>query len=83
MEIKKQTFKELQDICKEDAIFATNTSSLSITEVASATSRPEKVIGMHFFNPVPVMKLTEIITGQKTSVETFDTVFKIAFKKLH
>ena len=78
MEIKKQTFKELQDICKADAIFATNTSSLSITEVASATSRPEKVIGMHFFNPAPVMKLVEIIRGMATSQETFDAVKELS-----
>ena len=78
MEIKKQTFKELQDICKEDAIFATNTSSLSITEVASATGRPDKVIGMHFFNPAPVMKLVEIIRGMATSQETFDAVKELS-----
>ena len=78
MDVKKQTFKELQDICKEDAIFATNTSSLSITEVASATSRPEKVIGMHFFNPAPVMKLVEIIRGMATSQETFDAVKELS-----
>lgn len=76
--LKKTVFKELDEVCDKKTILATNTSSLSITEIASFTKRPEKVIGMHFFNPVPVMKLTEIITGQKTSVETFDTVFKIA-----
>ena len=78
MKVKETEFKELDEICEDKTILATNTSSLSITEIASFTKRPEKVIGMHFFNPVPVMKLTEIITGQKTSVETFDTVFKIA-----
>ena len=78
MKVKETEFKELDEICEAKTILATNTSSLSITEIASFTKRPEKVIGMHFFNPVPVMKLTEIITGQKTSVETFDTVFKIA-----
>ena len=78
IKVKKTVFKELDEICEDKTILATNTSSLSITEIASFTKRPEKVIGMHFFNPVPVMKLTEIITGQKTSVETFDTVFKIA-----
>lgn len=78
IKVKETVFKELDEICEDKTILATNTSSLSITEIASFTKRPEKVIGMHFFNPVPVMKLTEIITGQKTSVETFDTVFKIA-----
>lgn len=78
IKVKEAVFKELDEICEAKTILATNTSSLSITEIASFTKRPEKVIGMHFFNPVPVMKLTEIITGQKTSVETFDTVFKIA-----
>ncbi len=78
MKVKETVFKELDAVCNEKTILATNTSSLSITEIASFTKRPEKVIGMHFFNPVPIMKLTEIITGQKTSDETFDTVFKIA-----
>ena len=78
IKVKETVFKELDEICEDKTILATNTSSLSITEIASFTKRPEKVIGMHFFNPVPVMKLTEIITGQNTSVETFDTVFKIA-----
>ena len=78
IKVKETVFKELDEICEAKTILATNTSSLSITEIASFTKRPEKVIGMHFFNPVPVMKLTEIITGQKTSVETLDTVFKIA-----
>lgn len=70
MDIKKKIFKELDEVCKEDAILASNTSSLSITEIASATNRPEKVIGMHFFNPVPVMKLVEVIKGIATSEET-------------
>ena len=74
MEIKKQIFAELDKICKEETILASNTSSLSITEVASATKRPDKVIGMHFFNPAPVMKLVEIIRGMATSQETFDKV---------
>ena len=80
MEIKKQIFKELDNICKEGTILATNTSSLSITEIASSTARPEKVIGMHFFNPVPVMKLVEVIKGMKTSEETFNTVKELAQK---
>ena len=76
MEIKKQTFKELQDICKKDAIFATNTSSLSITEIGAGLDRP--MIGMHFFNPAPVMKLVEIIRGMATSQETFDAVKELS-----
>ena len=74
MKIKKEIFAELDKICKPETILASNTSSLSITEVASATNRPEKVIGMHFFNPAPVMKLVEIIRGMATSQETFDFV---------
>ena len=78
MQIKKQIFAELDEICGEDAILATNTSSLSITEVASATKRPDKVIGMHFFNPAPVMKLVEVIKGMATSQETFAKVKAVA-----
>jgi len=78
MEIKKQIFKELDNVCKEGTVLATNTSSLSITEIASSTKRPEKVIGMHFFNPVPVMKLVEVIKGMKTSEETFNIVRELA-----
>ncbi|MCD3328468.1 3-hydroxybutyryl-CoA dehydrogenase, partial [Clostridium botulinum D/C] len=78
MEIKKQIFGELDKICKPQTILASNTSSLSITEVASATNRPEKVIGMHFFNPAPVMKLIEVIRGMATSKETFDAVKEIS-----
>ena len=78
MKIKKEIFAELDKICKPEAILASNTSSLSITEVASATSRPEKVIGMHFFNPAPVMKLVEIIRGMATSQETFDAVKELS-----
>ncbi|MBI9031623.1 3-hydroxybutyryl-CoA dehydrogenase [bacterium] len=70
MEIKKSLFAQLDKICKSETIFATNTSSLSITDIASSTQRPDKVIGMHFFNPVPVMKLVEIIKGLATSAET-------------
>lgn len=78
MEIKKQIFAQLSEICKEETIFATNTSSLSITEVASATNRPDKVIGMHFFNPAPVMKLVEVIKGMSTSEETYAKVKEIS-----
>ena len=77
MAIKKSIFAELDAICNAETILATNTSSLSITEVASATNRPDKVLGMHFFNPAPVMKLVELIRGIATSQETFDSVSKI------
>ena len=78
MKIKKEIFAELDKICKPETILSSNTSSLSITEVASATNRPEKVIGMHFFNPAPVMKLVEIIRGMATSQETFDAVKELS-----
>ena len=78
MESKKALFAELDKLCKPEAIIATNTSSLSITEIASATERPDKVIGMHFFNPVPAMKLVEIICGLATSEETKKTVTELA-----
>ncbi|NFA62174.1 3-hydroxybutyryl-CoA dehydrogenase [Clostridium sporogenes] len=78
MEIKKDVFSQLDKICKSEAIFATNTSSLSITKIASSTNRPDKVIGMHFFNPAPVMKLIEVIKGIATSEETKNTVINIA-----
>nr|AAA95971.1 3-hydroxybutyryl-CoA dehydrogenase [Clostridium acetobutylicum ATCC 824]QJR97829.1 3-hydroxybutyryl-CoA dehydrogenase [Cloning vector pCloDF13-URRrthc] len=74
MDIKKQIFADLDNICKPETILASNTSSLSITEVASATKTNDKVIGMHFFNPAPVMKLVEVIRGIATSQETFDAV---------
>ncbi|MCP4020855.1 MAG: 3-hydroxybutyryl-CoA dehydrogenase, partial [Desulfobacteraceae bacterium] len=70
MDIKKETYRELDKICKKEAVFASNTSGLSITEMASVTKRPEQFIGMHFFNPVPVMKLVELIRGYSTSDET-------------
>ncbi|MCM0650773.1 3-hydroxybutyryl-CoA dehydrogenase [Clostridium swellfunianum] len=78
MEIKKNVFKELDNICKSEAIFATNTSSLSITEIASAILRPDRFIGMHFFNPAPVMKLVEVIRGIATSEETVKTIKDIS-----
>lgn len=80
MAIKKTIFAELDNVCEASTIFATNTSSLSITEVAAATSRPDKVIGMHFFNPAPVMKLVEIIKGITTSDETLEAVKAITEK---
>lgn len=78
MEIKKQIFGDLDKICKPETILASNTSSLSITEIAAATNRPDKVIGMHFFNPAPVMKLVEVIKGMATSEETFDAVKELS-----
>jgi len=78
MEIKKRIFKELDKLCKNETIFATNTSSLSITEIASATNRPDRFIGMHFFNPAPVMKLVEVIKGIATSEETFNAVKELS-----
>lgn len=77
IQIKKQLLKELDEICKEETILATNTSSLSITELSVSTNRPEKVIGMHFFNPAPVMKLIEVIDGMLTSKETHDTIYEL------
>lgn len=78
MKIKQEIFKELDSICKPETILASNTSSLSITEVAAATNRPDKVIGMHFFNPAPIMKLIEIIKGMATSQETFDAIKELS-----
>ena len=79
MEIKKDIFSQLDKICKVETILASNTSSLSITEVASATNRPDRVIGMHFFNPATIMKLVEVIKGMATSQETFDKVKELSF----
>lgn len=76
-EIKKSIFKELDELCGDDTILASNTSSISITEIAAATSRPDKVIGMHFFNPAAIMKLVEIIKGLTTSEETVAKVTEI------
>ncbi|WZL72850.1 3-hydroxybutyryl-CoA dehydrogenase [Clostridiaceae bacterium 35-E11] len=80
MEAKKKLFAEMDALCKPETIFATNTSSLSITEIAASTNRPDKVIGMHFFNPVPVMKLVEIIKGLATSEETKAAVVELSQK---
>ncbi|MGI6257028.1 MAG: 3-hydroxybutyryl-CoA dehydrogenase [Anaerovoracaceae bacterium] len=77
LEAKKALFAELDELCKPETILATNTSSLSITEIAAATKRPDRVVGMHFFNPVPVMKLVEIIKGLTTSDETRDTILAL------
>jgi 3-hydroxybutyryl-CoA dehydrogenase len=70
LDLKKSVFKELDEICRPEVILATNTSSMSITEIAASTKRPDKVCGMHFFNPVPLMRLVEIIRGYATSDET-------------
>jgi 3-hydroxybutyryl-CoA dehydrogenase len=79
-EIKADIFRDLDRVAKPDVILATNTSSISITKIAALTKRPDKVIGMHFFNPVPVMKLVEIIRGLATSQATFQTVRDLAVK---
>ncbi len=76
--VKKEIFKKLDSICLPETILATNTTALSVSEVASATSRADKVIGMHFFNPAVIMKLVEIIRGEKTSEETIATAKKFA-----
>ena len=78
--LKKEIFKQLDTTIKAEAILATNTSSISITEIAAVTKRPDRVVGMHFMNPVPVMKLVEGIRGLETSEETFVTVEKLAQK---
>ncbi len=78
--IKFQIFKDLDEICKPDVILATNTSSIPIGRIAAHTKRPEKLIGMHFMNPVPVMKLVEVIRGLATSEETFKTTWDLSIK---
>jgi len=80
MELKKQVFKELDSLCKPEVVIASNTSSMSITEIAAATKRSEKICGMHFFNPVPLMRLVEIIRGYSTSDETISTATDLAKK---
>lgn len=82
VDIKKDIFRQLDEYTKEEAILATNTSSLPITDIASVTNRPEKVIGMHFMNPVPVMKLVEIIRAIQTSDETYEVIAEMT-KKLN
>ena len=80
MEVKRQVFQDLDNICKKDALIATNTSGLSITEMAAVTQRADKVIGMHFFNPVPVMKLVELIRGFTTSDDTLNMAWEFVEK---
>ena len=78
LEVKKGIFAELDRICPPETILATNTSSISITAIAAATKRPDRFIGMHFFNPATVMKLVEVIRGMHTSQETFDAVYRLS-----
>ena len=80
LDVKSELFRELDRICRPDIILASNTSSISITKLAATTARPQKVIGMHFFNPVPVMKLVEVVRGLATSDETFQTVRELSLK---
>ena len=79
-DIKSELFRDLDRICRPEIILASNTSSISITKLGALTKRPDKIIGMHFFNPVPVMKLVEAIRGLATSDETFQTVRDLALK---
>jgi 3-hydroxybutyryl-CoA dehydrogenase len=79
-EIKMEIFRDLDQVARPEVILASNTSSISITKLAALTKRPEKIIGMHFFNPVPMMKLVEVIRGLATSQETFSTVHELAVK---
>ena len=80
LELKKSVFKELDDLCRPEVILASNTSSMSITEIAAATKRPDRVCGMHFFNPVPLMRLVEVIRGYSTSDETIKITTDLAKK---
>jgi 3-hydroxybutyryl-CoA dehydrogenase len=78
LDLKKETYRELDRLCKPETIFCSNTSSLTITELSAATARADRFAGLHFFNPVPVMKLVEVVRTVATSDETFDTVFEFA-----
>ena len=79
-DVKVELFRKLDEICRADVILATNTSSIPITRIAAATRRPDKVVGMHFMNPVPAMKLVEIIRGLATSQETYDITEKLSIQ---
>ena len=79
-DLKLKIFRQLDEVCKKEAILATNTSSISITRIATATNRPEKVIGMHFMNPVPIMKLVEVIRGYNTSDEVTRIIMELSEK---
>ena len=78
--VKEKIFKSMDTICKSDAILATNTSSISITAIAEVTTRPEKVIGMHFMNPVPIMKLVEVVKGEKTDDDSTNRIMDLSKK---
>ncbi len=78
LDLKLKIFKQLDEVCSENTILSTNTSSISITQIAAATSRPDKVIGMHFMNPVPIMKLVEIIRGYSTSDDVTATIMELS-----
>lgn len=78
LDLKLKIFRDLDELCSEDTILATNTSSISITQIAAVTSRPEMVIGMHFMNPVPIMKLVEIIRGYNTTDEVTNTIMELS-----
>ncbi len=80
VDLKLKIFKQLSDVCDDNAILATNTSSISITQIAAVTKSPERVIGMHFMNPVPIMKLVEIIRGYNTSDEVTKTIMDLSVK---
>ena len=76
--IKEKIFKSMDNVCDENTILATNTSSIPITAIAEVTNRPEKVIGMHFMNPVPIMKLIEVVRGKKTSDDTVNSIIELS-----
>jgi 3-hydroxybutyryl-CoA dehydrogenase len=80
MDVKKKVFAELDELTRKDVILSSNTSSMSITEIATATKRPDKVVGMHFFNPVPLMRLVEVVRGYNTSDETVATTIDLTKK---
>ena len=80
LDLKKSVFKELDGLCRPEVLLTTNTSSMSITEIAAATNRPDKICGMHFFNPAPIMRLVEIIRGYATSDETMGVATDLAKK---
>lgn len=80
LDVKRQLFKELDQVCPSRAILASNTSTLSITAIGGATKRPDRVVGMHFFNPVPAMRLVEVVVGLATSQDTVNTVKELAVK---
>ena len=77
MDVKKKVFQELDALCEDKTIFASNTSGLSITELGASTDRADRVVGMHFFNPVPVMKLVEVIRGSDTSDDTYEVIIEL------